>query len=205
MSHKIAKTTKATEDQMQQLKGRRTLSNTTKRKMMKAIITLAAFVFVAAGVVSAADATNNNHHHGHLHVQQQQEQHADRMNECRRRNQNHCVECVYDEHGYPIPSYYCSIDPCPTKVCCAANEDTCYNENDTAVSCARLGSAGCPCPEIEIRCGNSTFSFGWCDAICCNPEEEESCTDDEGNHFCAKIGECSLTLRAMHKNLRAKK
>ena len=113
---------------------------------------------------------------------------------------NTCTECIYDQSGNPIPSYYCSNSTCPATVCCGAAEDTCYDENNTAVSCARLGSIGCPCPENELRCGNSTYSFGWCDAICCDPAFEQVCTDEEGNHFCAPYGNCTQTR---HANLRA--
>ncbi len=113
---------------------------------------------------------------------------------------NTCTECIYDSSGNPMPSYYCSHFTCPATVCCGAEEDTCYDENNTAVSCARLGSIGCPCPENETRCGNSTYSFGWCDAICCDPATEQVCTDEEGNPFCAPYGNCT---QARHANLRA--
>ena len=113
---------------------------------------------------------------------------------------NKCTECIYDSSGNPIPSYYCSDYPCPATVCCGAEEDTCYDENSTAFSCARLGSVGCPCPENEMRCGNSTYSFGWCDAICCDPAIEQVCTDEEGNPSCAPYGDCTQTR---HANLRA--
>lgn len=112
---------------------------------------------------------------------------------------NICTNCVYDASGNPIASNYCNDYPCPATVCCAAEEETCYNENSSAVSCARLGSVGCPCPEHEMRCGNSTNSFGWCDVICCDPATEKVCKDEEGEPFCANT--CAQTR---HANLRAK-
>ena len=113
---------------------------------------------------------------------------------------NKCLECWLDDSGHPVSVEVCSHNTCPHLVCCSADEETCYDENDTAVSCASLGSIGCPCPENQVRCGNTTHSFGWCDAICCDLASEEVCTDEQGNHYCATVGNCSQTR---HSNLRA--
>jgi hypothetical protein len=147
----------------------------------------------------------NEQHQKHSFVESNtnpMHQRADRTtNLCPGRNM--CINCVYDSSGNPIPTYYCSKDPCPAIVCCAAEEDTCFNEDKTAVSCAKLGSVGCPCPENEMRCGNSTNSFGWCDVICCDPATEKVCRDDEGKPYCANYldNNCS---RTRHENLRVK-
>ncbi len=147
----------------------------------------------------------NEQHQKHSFVESNtnpMHQKADRTtNLCPGRNM--CTNCVYDSSGNPIPTYYCSKDPCPAIVCCAAEEDTCFNEDKTAVSCAKLGSVGCPCPENEMRCGNSTNSFGWCDVICCDPATEKVCRDDEGKPYCANYldNNCS---RTRHENLRVK-
>ena len=113
---------------------------------------------------------------------------------------NKCLKCSHDTSGHPETIEYCSHDPCPPPVCCSLDEETCYDENNTAVSCASLGSIGCPCPENQMRCGNTTHSFGWCDAICCDLASEEVCTDEEDNHYCAPVGKCTQTR---HTNLRA--
>ena len=164
---------------------------------MKAI-TRALFIVVCS---AAAEANNPHpppppHHHHH---KQHQENQAERNSRTACPGQHQCVQCNYDDHGNPLTSYYCSWDLCPPKVCCSLNEETCYNENHIATSCAKMGE--CPCPQNEIRCGNSTYTSGWCDVICCDPDEE-SCTDNEGP-FCSKHGNnCS---RAGHSNLRAQR
>lgn len=161
---------------------------------MKAITTA---IFI---VVCSAAAEANNPYHPHHHHKQHQENQAERNSRTAcPPGQHQCVQCNYDDHGNPLTSYYCSASPCPPKVCCSLNEETCYNENHIATSCAKMGE--CPCPQNETRCGNSTYTSGWCDVICCDPDEE-SCTDDEGP-FCSKHGNnCS---RAGHSNLRAQR
>mmetsp|Transcript_20341 Transcript_20341/g.31004 ORF Transcript_20341/g.31004 Transcript_20341/m.31004 type:complete len:191 (-) Transcript_20341:380-952(-) len=170
-------------------------------------------IMLAAILTSLSAETNNHlheetrHHENHFDASTlsntnpiEHDQAAEHMIDmCQ--GSNKCTECIYDSSGNPIPSYYCSdYYPCPATVCCGAEEDTCYDENSTAFSCARLGSVGCPCPENEMRCGNSTYSFGWCDAICCDPAIEQVCTDEEGNPSCAPYGDCTQTS---HANLRA--
>ena len=168
-----------------------------KRTNMKATITTTAIFIV---VCAAAAEANYHHPYPHHHHKQHQDNQAERNSITACPGQHQCVQgCNYDHHGNPFASYYCSSDPCPPKVCCSHNEETCYNENNIATSCARMGE--CPCPENKIRCGNSTNSAGWCDVICCDPNEE-TCTDDEGP-FCSKHGNnCS---RAGHSNLRAQR
>lgn len=120
--------------------------------------------------------------------------------DCSSQGMNKCLTRSHDTSGHPVSVEVCSHEPCPPPVCCSLDEETCYDENNIAVSCASLGSIGCPCPANEMRCGNTTNSFGWCDAICCDLASEEVCTDEEGNHFCAPIGNCS---QRRHTNLRA--
>jgi len=67
------------------------------------------------------------------------------------------------------------------------NEETCYDENYDAVSCARYEDGGCPCPEGQQKCGADETYTGYCATLCCG-DYEEACYGDDGNaESCAAI------------------
>jgi len=94
--------------------------------------------------------------------------------------------CGVDEtFGYP--GY------CTTACCDEATEETCYNDDRDAESCAAIAEGGCPCPEEgEVKCGaDEMYGYpGYCSAVCCDDATEETCYDDDWNpESCAPIGE----------------
>ena len=121
-------------------------------------------------------------------------------------------ETCYDENY--IPSSCAKITdggcPCPdgeekcgadvdfgwpgycTALCCDSDEETCYDENYSPTSCAKIDEGGCPCPDGEEKCG-ADVDFGWpgyCTAICCDWETEETCYDENWYPIsCAKFDE----------------
>ena len=77
-----------------------------------------------------------------------------------------------------------------TELCCGADEEACYDENYSPVSCSKIADGGCPCPEGEEKCGaDAEFGWpGWCTPVCCDWETEETCYGENGM-TCAKVSE----------------
>ena len=91
-----------------------------------------------------------------------------------------------------------------TDLCCGFDEETCYDESYSPVSCANIAEGGCPCPDGEEKCGADVV-FGWagyCTALCCNWETEETCYDENWYPIsCAKYDEggCPFNTRYDHR------
>jgi len=92
-----------------------------------------------------------------------------------------------------------------TEVCCdGETEETCYDENYTATSCAKISGGGCPCSEGEEKCGAFDGHAGWCQSatqVCCDGETEETCFDENYTATsCANISDgCPRQTSFVHK------
>ncbi|KAL3788381.1 hypothetical protein HJC23_009187 [Cyclotella cryptica] len=75
-------------------------------------------------------------------------------------------------------------------ICCdPLTEETCYDENLNARSCAPI-EEGCPCPEGKSRCGAFEGFPGLCSSLCCDSLSEETCYDESWQPlYCAKFSD----------------
>eukprot|EP01082_Thalassiosira_pseudonana_P006863 g14965.t1 g14965 contig21:262136-264265(+) len=114
-------------------------------------------------------------------------------------DENHKPEsCApYADGGCPCPSgeercgaYEGYLGYCTSDVCCDyETEETCYDENYNAESCAPYADGGCPCPSGEERCGAYEGYLGYCTSVCC-PDGSETCFDENYNaESCAPISD----------------
>lgn len=78
-----------------------------------------------------------------------------------------------------------------TAVCCAADEETCYDEMTNPTSCAPVADGGCPCPEGEEKCGANDYWTGYCIApdLCCTSDEELCWSENLEPESCAPLAD----------------
>lgn len=59
--------------------------------------------------------------------------------------------------------------------CCTIDQETCFDDDTGAQTCADIATGGCPCPEGQEKCGSDP-DMGWA-GYCTEPEF--CCADDE--------------------------
>lgn len=87
-----------------------------------------------------------------------------------------------------------------TTLCCGEGEQTCYDDNYDASSCALIEEGGCPCPEGQVKCGGTDDWAGYCTETCCDPTSEETCYGANGAKTCRKIAEGGCTAHTSHRH-----
>jgi len=60
---------------------------------------------------------------------------------------------------------WCQADECPL-TCDWMIEETCFDDDWVAISCAPTSTGGCPCKEGEKKCGATDTYPGWCSTSC---------------------------------------
>ena len=89
--------------------------------------------------------------------------------------------------SHPYDSY------CAPVCCDPATEDTCYDDDDRPVSCAKIADGGCPCAAGYERCDADLANgiIGHCapPEFCCDSATEDWCWDTQ---TCAAV--CTVCL-----------
>ena len=73
-------------------------------------------------------------------------------------------------------------------VCCSDDEETCYDDNYDAQSCALIESGGCPCPEGMEKCGGTEDWAGYCTSVCCDAAAGEVTCYNASGKYCSTTG-----------------
>mmetsp|Transcript_21050 Transcript_21050/g.45636 ORF Transcript_21050/g.45636 Transcript_21050/m.45636 type:complete len:315 (-) Transcript_21050:83-1027(-) len=167
----------------------------------------------AISIVVGKDNAPNNHRPSNNNNQHQHQHHLRRhlqfQNVTCAANETPChletddvVACA--KEGEDCPCYFnerrCSDehfgDYCDTVCCEWGVQERCHepsidNPGFADVFCANIADGGCPCPEGETKCGTSESSIGYCMAVCCDGELQQTCFDENYNpSYCAEEGEC---------------